>query len=341
MGSNPAHPYNELPIRYAATLNSTGQQVTLDSASGVAMNFTFANVEFGHALGFFGQQNVNIPADTLSLDLDFVNRLGGSVVFAEPKVQLAITNSLGLPITLDLDVASHDAQGGVHPLGIPPTLLPYPQTATQFGQTVQDTLTFDKNNTAIVDFLTLPKQQFTYGGQVRVNADTLATGTENFVTGTSAISADVLMELPFYFSAQGLGLTDSVDLGTSLSALDTAVQAVALRVETTTTLPLDATLALTLFDDVGQVVYTAQLPLLVSGLLNAATGLVTAPTTSTSEVSVTAAQLPAFARGRWLQLTAELGTGTAPGSSGHPVKLLSDAELSVRLGLLLDVHLEL
>jgi hypothetical protein len=341
LGSNPAHPYNELPIRYAATLNSTGQQVTLDSASGVAMNFTFANVEFGHALGFFGQQNVNIPADTLSLDLDFVNRLGGSVVFAEPKVQLAITNSLGLPITLDLDVASHDAQGGVHPLGIPPTLLPYPQTATQFGQTVQDTLTFDKNNTAIVDFLTLPKQQFTYGGQVRVNADTLATGTENFVTGTSAISADVLMELPFYFSAQGLGLTDSVDLGTSLSALDTAVQAVALRVETTTTLPLDATLALTLFDDDGQVVYTAQLPLLVSGLLDAATGLVTAPTTSTSEVSVTTAQLPAFARGRWLQLTAELGTGTAPGSSGHPVKLLSDAELSVRLGLLLDVHLEL
>ena len=341
LGSNPAHPYNELPIRYAATLNSTGQQVTLDSASGVAMNFTFANVEFGHALGFFGQQNVNSPADTLSLDLDFVNRLGGSVVFAEPKVQLAITNSLGLPITLDLDVASHDAQGGVHPLGIPPTLLPYPQTATQFGQTVQDTLNFDKNNTAIVDFLTLPKQQFTYGGQVRVNADTLATGTENFVTGTSAISADVLMELPFYFSAQGLGLTDSVDLGTSLSALDTAVQEVALRVETTTTLPLDATLALTLFDDLGQVVYTAQLPLLVSGLLDAATGLVTAPTTSTSEVSVTAAQLPAFARGRWLQLTAELGTGTAPGSSGHPVKLLSDAELSVRLGLLLDVHLEL
>jgi len=129
LGSNPAHPYNELPIRYAATLNSTGQQVTLDSASGVAMNFTFANVEFGHALGFFGQQNVNIPADTLSLDLDFVNRLGGSVVFAEPKVQLAITNSLGLPITLDLDVASHDAQGGVHPLGIPPTLLPAPRAS--------------------------------------------------------------------------------------------------------------------------------------------------------------------------------------------------------------------
>jgi hypothetical protein len=341
LGSNPTHPYNELPIRYAATLNSTGQLVTLDSASGVAMNFSFANVEFGHALGFFGQQNVNIPADTLSLDLDFVNRLGGSVVFAEPKVQLAVTNSLGLPITLDLNVASTDAQGGSHPLGIPPTLLPYPQTATQFGQTVQDTLTFDKNNTNIVDFLTLPKQQFTYGGQVRVNADTLATGTENFVTGTSAISADVLMELPFYFSAQGLGLTDSVDLGTSLNALDTAVQNVALRLETTTTLPLNATLALTLFDDLGQVVYSGQLPLLASGALDAATGLVTAPTTSTSELLVTAAQLPAFARGRWLQLTAELGTGTAPGSSGHPVKLLSDAELQVRLGLMLDVNLEL
>jgi hypothetical protein len=42
-----------------------------------------------------------------------------------------------------------------------------------------------------------------------------------------------------------------------------------------------------------------------------------------------------------MQLTAELGTGTAPGASSHPVKLLSDAELQVRLGLMLDVNLEL
>lgn len=341
LGSNPAQPYNELPIRYAATLNSTGQLVTLDSATGVAMNFNFANVDFGHALGFFGQQAVAIPADTFDLDLDFVNRLGGSVSFADPKVQLAVTNSLGLPITLGLNVASTGAQGGLHPLGIPPTVLPYPQTVTQFGQTVQDTLTFDKNNTNIVDFLTLPKQRFTYGGQVLINADTLATGTENFVTGTGAIAADVLMELPFYFTAQGLGLTDSVDLGDALSTLDTVVRAVGLRVETTTTLPLDATLALTLYDDAGQVVYTGQLPLLVSGLLDAATGLVTAPSTSTYELLVNESQIPGFSRGRWMQFTAELGTGTAPGASAHPVKLLSDATLQVRLGLSLDVHLEL
>jgi len=340
LASNLSHPYNELPIRYAATLLSTGQLVTLDSASGVAMSFTLANVEFGHAKGFFGQQSVSIPADTLSLDIDFVNRLGGSVVFAEPKVQLPITNSLGLPITLDLNVASHDALGGLSPLGIPPTLLPYPQTATQFGQTVQDTLTFDKNNTNIVDFLTLPKQRFTYGGQVLINADTLATGVENFVTGNSAIAADVLMELPFYFTAQGLGLTDSIDLGTSLRALDTVVNQLGLQLESTTTLPLNTTLSLTLFDDAGQVVFSDQLDLLVSGQLDAATGLVVAPSTNTAVLVVDASQLPNFARGRWLQLTAELGTGTAVGSSGHPVKLLSDAQLTVRLGLMLDLNLE-
>lgn len=340
LASNPSHPYNELPIRYAATLLSTGQLVTLDSASGVAMSFTLANIEFGHAKGFFGQQSVAIPTDTLSLDLDFVNRLGGSVVFAEPKVQLAITNSLGLPITLDLNVSSYDLSGTAQPLGIPPTLLPYPLTATQFGQTVQDSLTFDKSNTSIVDFLTLPKQRFTYGGQVQINADTLATGVQNFVTGTSAISADVLMELPFYFSAQGLGLTDSIDLGTSLRALDTVVNQLGLRLETTTTLPLNTTLSLTLFDDLGQVVYSDQLALLVSGQLDAVTGLVVAPSTNTAVLVVDASQVPSFARGRWLQLTAELGTGAAAGSSGHPVKLLSDAQLLVRLGLMLDFNIE-
>ena len=340
LASNPSHPYNELPIRYSATLLSTGQLVTLDSASGVAMSFTLANVEFGHAKGFFGQQSVAIPTDTLSLDLDFVNRLGGSVVFAEPKVQLAVTNSLGLPITLDLNVSSYDLSGTAQPLGIPPTLLPYPLTATQFGQTVQDTLTFDKSNTSIVDFLTLPKQRFTYGGQVQINADTLATGVQNFVTGTSAISADVLMELPFYFTAQGLGLTDSIDLGTSLRALDTVVNELGLQLETTTTLPLNTTLSLTLFDDAGQVVFSDQLDLLVSGQLDATTGLVVAPSTNTAVLVVDASQVPNFARGRWLQLTAELGTGTAAGSSSHPVKLLSDAQLLVRLGLMLDLNLE-
>lgn len=340
LASNPSHPYNELPIRYAATLLSTGQLVTLDSASGVAMSFTLANVEFGHAKGFFGQQSVAIPTDTLSLDLDFVNRLGGSVVFAEPKVQLAITNSLGLPITLDLNVSSYDLLGTAQPLGIPLTLLPYPLTATQFSQTVQDSLTFDKSNTSIVDFLTLPKQRFTYGGQVQINADTLATGVQNFVTGTSAISADVLMELPFYFSAQGLGLTDSIDLGTSLRALDTVVNQLGLQLETTTTLPLNTTLSLTLFDDAGQVVFSDQLALLVSGQLDAVTGLVVAPSTNTAVLVVDASQVPNFARGRWLQLTAELGTGAAAGSSGHPVKLLSDAQLLVRLGLMLDFNLE-
>ena len=340
LASNPSHPYNELPIRYSATLLSTGQLVTLDSATGVAMSFTLANVEFAHAKGFFGQQSVSIPTDTLSLDLDFVNRLGGSVVFAEPKVQLAITNSLGLPITLDLNVSSYDLSGTAQPLGIPPTLLPYPLTATQFGQTVQDTLTFDKSNTSIVDFLTLPKQRFTYGGQVQINADTLATGVQNFVAGTSAISADVLMELPFYFTAQGLGLTDSIDLGTTLSALDTVVNQLGLQLETTTTLPLNTTLSLTLFDEAGQVVFSDQLDLLVSGQLDAATGLVVAPSTNTAVLVVDASQVPNFARGRWLQLTGELGTGTAAGSSGHPVKLLSDAQLLVRLGLILDFNIE-
>ena len=340
LASNPSNPYNELPIRYSATLLSTGQLVTLDSATGVAMSFTLANVEFGHAKGFFGQQSVSIPTDTLSLDLDFVNRLGGSVVFAEPKVQLAISNSLGLPITLDLNVSSYDLSGTAQPLGIPPTLLPYPLTATQFGQTVQDSLTFDKSNASIVDFLTLPKQRFTYGGQVQINADTLATGVQNFVTGTSAISADVLMELPFYFTAQGLGLTDSIDLGTTLSALDTVVNELGLQLETTTTLPLNTTLSLTLFDDAGQVVFSDQLDLLVSGQLDATTGLVVAPSTNTAVLVVDASQVPNFARGRWLQLTAELGTGTAAGSSSHPVKLLSDAQLLVRLGLMLDLNLE-
>ena len=45
----------------------------------------------------------------------------------------------------------------------------------------------------------LPKDSITYGGSVNVNHDTATFGTENFVTNTSSISGDLLMEMPFLF----------------------------------------------------------------------------------------------------------------------------------------------
>ena len=61
------------------------------------------------------------------------------------------------------------------------------------------TLTFNNTNSSIVDVFTLPKDSITYGGSVNVNHDTATFGTENFVTNSSSISGDLLMEMPFLF----------------------------------------------------------------------------------------------------------------------------------------------
>ena len=334
--SNPAQPFNELPIRYSASLQSSGQLVTLDSSASIAMSFTLVNVDFAYVKGFFGQDLISIPADTIDLDLEILNKLGGSITFVQPALKIPVVNSVGVPITLTLNMASIDPQGGVHPLGAPATVLPYP-TAAQFGQTITDTVVFDKNNTTIVDFLSLPKDLFTFSGQVSVNADTVATGTDNFITSTSSIFGDVLMELPFYFTASGIGFKDSIDVQVLKDAFapEIGVSEGTLIIGSINTLPLDVNVNLNFYDVNNVLIHTEPLPLLESGVVDPNTGLVTQATNFVTRLTMDVFDIPKIYQATTLEIEAVLETTSA---GTVPVKLLSNANLQLEIAVQVELN---
>ena len=333
---DPSQNHSRLPIAVAATLVGSGNMVNIDSSDALDMTFEMTNLQFGHIKGFFGTQQITIDPGAVDLAIDFLENFDGEISFAEPSIAMAVTNSIGLPIQLVLDFNSFK-DGTAYGLNGPNYVLPFPTT---LGNTATGTLTFDNTNSSIVDVFTLPKDSITYGGSVNVNHDTATFGTENFVTNTSSISGDLLMEMPFYFTATGLGFYDT--LATDQNNLDalpagTTLESAKLLLQTTTTLPLDASLNLTFYDANWNTILVKDFGLMESGMPDA-NGIIVAPNVLDTELELDASEATAVLEA--VHITAEATMDTYNVGT-DPVKLRTDATLNLNLGVQFKVNVTL
>ena len=333
---DPSQNHSRLPIAVAATLVGSGNMVNIDSSDALDMTFEMTNLQFGHIKGFFGTQQITIDPGAVDLAIDFLENFDGEISFAEPSIAMAVTNSIGLPIQLILDFNSFK-DGTAYGLNGPNYILPYPTT---LGNTATGTLTFDNTNSSIVDVFTLPKDSITYGGSVNVNHDTTTFGTENFVTNTSSISGDLLMEMPFYFTATGLGFYDT--LATDQNNVDalpegTSLESAKLLLQTTNTLPLDASLNLTFYDANWNTILVKDFGLMESGIPDT-NGIIVAPNVLDTELELDASEATAVLEA--VHITAEATMDTYNVGT-DPVKLRTDATLNLNLGVQFKVNVTL
>ena len=334
--TDPSQDHSRLPISVSATLVGSGNQVSIDSSDALDMTFEMTNLQFGHIRGFFGTQTINIDNGSVPLSVDFLENFDGTITFSEPSISMEITNSIGLPIELALDFNSY-ANGTASSLNGPDFVLPYPIT---LGDTETGTLTFDNTNSQITDVFTLPKDSIVYGGAVNVNHDTATFGTENFVTSTSAITGDLLMELPFTITATGLAFNQTIDTSLYLSnevpdSLE--VTRIKLFMQYSTTLPLETAVALKFYDEDSNEVHIQSIDGLAGGIPNS-NGIVTSPSISDLTIDLKDADLQAVLDAKSLVLQVVMDTYNG---GSDPVKLRTDATIGISLGVQLEVSLTL
>src|SRR5210317_480713 len=333
---DPSQNHSRLPIAVAATLVGSGNMVNIDSSDALDMTFEMTNLQFGHIKGFFGTQQITIDPGSVDLAIDFLDNFEGSISFAEPSISMDVTNSIGLPIELVLDFASYK-DGIAYALNGPNYVLPYPTT---LGNTATGTLTYDNTNSSIVDVFTLPKDSIVYGGEVNVNHDTLTYGTDNFVTNSSSISGNLLMEMPFYFTASGLGFSDTLATNQSNSnALpeEATLESAKLLLQTTTTLPLDASITLKFYDVNWIQIHTINMGIMESGTPDAS-GIINTPNVLSTEVALNAADAKSVLDAVHIIAEASMETYNA---GNDPVKLRTDAFIDLNLGVELEVKYQL
>ena len=333
---DPSQNHSRLPIAVAATLVGSGSMVNIDSSDALDMTFEMTNLQFGHIKGFFGTQQITIDPGAVDLAIDFLENFDGEISFAEPSIAMAITNSIGLPIELVLDFNSFK-DGTAYGLNGPNYVLPYPSS---LGSTETGTLTFNNTNSSIVDVFTLPKDSITYGGSVNVNHNTATFGTENFVTNSSSISGDLLMEMPFYFTATGLGFYDTLATDQDNSSVlpeNAGIESAVLLLQTTSTLPLDASLNLKFYDANWNTILVKDLGLMESGIPDA-NGIITAASVLDSELELNALEASSVLDA--VHITAEATMDTYNVGS-DPVKLRTDATLVINLGVQFKINVTL
>jgi hypothetical protein len=333
---DPSQNHSRLPIAVSATLVGSTNMVTVDSSDALDMTFEMANLQFGHIKGFFGSQQIDIDPGKVDLNIDFLDNFDGTISFAEPSISMDITNSIGLPIELSLDFSSF-SNGTGYSLNGPKYVLPYPNS---LGNTATGTLTFDNSNSSIVDVFTLPKDSIVYGGEVNVNHDVATYGTDNFVTSSSSISGDLLMEMPFYFTASGLSFGDTLatDMDNANALPEGAtLESAKILLQTTTSLPLDANVQIKFYDASWNEVMMKDLGLMESGTPDAA-GIITTANVLDSELALDATEALTLLNAKHIIAEASMNSYNA---GNDPVKLRTDATLKLDLGIQLQVKYEL
>lgn len=157
------------------------------------VSITFSGYDFSRIEGkVVKAEGINIDRDHFNIDIDFLNEIGGDFKFTDPRMELVLRNKgIGLPVAVDMIFAGQgkEEQRDSLKLTAPLTFEGNPDIA----QTKPVSQTVDKDNSTIVDFLSLPPQgDVYYWGHVELNPD----GEDNVIYKDGALDMDVNISVP-------------------------------------------------------------------------------------------------------------------------------------------------
>ena len=284
-----------------------------------------------------------LNVDSIDLNLKVYNKLmGGSFYFENPKMNVIVTNSIGmkLDITLTILDAWSPINGWMNIVldgtSAPITFTPSPAYPAIPGISAVTTYIYDETNSNIKNFLALAPKYLYYAVKGIINAPPVI--FPNFVTDTSRFSVEVEIELPLYGTANFLTIGDTIPFQLGIndpSDTDVVVTSAVFVINTYNGFPVNTRMQLDFVDFNGVIVdslfYAGQELVMAAAPLGPAPVLrVTGRTHQVTEVAVDKARLDKIATATELIVRGELTTtnnGTAL------VKIYSDYTIEIKLAV--------
>ena len=318
-----SRPFNRFPITFSASLPENNQMVAFDSSNRFTANFKIQNIKLASVQGYLGQQNYIIDPDSVDINLDFLKKLKGELILDDPKLILSYKNSFGIPLQINTDfVAINSENGSRKNLNLDTISFLYPSTP---GQSVNGTVTVDKSNSSIVDFLSLRPTQINFSGNVLTNPEGKHT---DFVSRDAQFNADAEIRIPFILHANQLQFSDTIsDL--RISKDDFPIQSGSIQAKIINGFPFKIKIQLSFPDSIsGQTLTTLDFGTIASALVDN-NGKVTKAVLSKINVDITKDFFNKVAKANSGILHVETTTfnnGTVP------VQLYSDYNAKVSVG---------
>jgi len=313
-----------------------------------APNYINFPVGIGILNNYTNSDTLNLPVDSIGLNLEIYNNLiNGTFSFENPKLDVIVTNSIGIPIGINLMIleAWSPINGTtfikLNNLTAPIPLSPSPGYPLVPGNSEVTIYSYDKNNSNLNAILANTPKYIRYSAQGITNVPPT---TPNFITDSSQFSVEMKLELPLHGSVNFLTLGDTIPfkIGVNNTSGDDLIVAEAVFViNTYNDFPVDVNLQL-LFLDSNQIILdslydTGTERILSSALIGPAPELRTYKRTHTvTEIQVTKNRLDRIAQATEVIIKGQLSTT----NSGIPlVKIYSDYELEIKLAVRAKIKL--
>ena len=231
-----------------------------DDDNNVKVTIGFNNQNFDAIYGYIGQYKIDIPKDTVHLDI-FDKAFKGSMYFEDPSFILKIHNSLGVPIrmyfgdTLETFSIVDGGQNYNYPFPGSDSLdIKYPATVGDiaYQEVVYDVNTFPEMQDMIGHN---PKfMSFTVSGKTNPDADLAISNT---ITDLDRFDVDLQLKLPLWgYGDYSLVDTIGLDIESNYEDLSKNFKEANLRLIFDNFLPLDTYMQVLLTDDDYKVIDT-------------------------------------------------------------------------------------
>lgn len=206
----------------------------------------FTDMEFAYIKGFFGDQVVALPPQTIEVSVFSSSLNDATVSFAQPQLSMTAVNDYGVPCEVTFSVLRARKGTSTLPLQISPSSPFVLQAPAQLGQSATTPVTIT-NQQAVINF---GPEQLEYTASARINKG-LSSGV-NFMADTSKLRVTLNTEIPLYGKISGITVIDTLDVDLS-DISRTKVGDASFKVTAQNELPLDAYIQIYLLDSEFQV----------------------------------------------------------------------------------------
>jgi len=253
--ADPTFPYNRIPYDYSLTVYASSGYINYSSSDHINMKITLDNLEFKSITGDFGKRVIKIDPDVFDMNVDLLSKIDGSFKLANPKLELIIRNSIGMPGSVSLNFTASDKDGKTASLNPPVFDIHVPANINAGIAT--GSIVFDKGNSNIVNFIALPPtSEISYIGQVDFNKSNQAITplNPNFLDVDATFAIDMVMDLPLELQISNLAFKDTTGIsGGGYDKIETAE----LILNARNGIPLDVDLQLFFVDTISKIQYGA------------------------------------------------------------------------------------
>jgi len=228
---------------------------TFDEAIQIEMEFK--NVQLKGATGYFGEYSFSGNDSVAIESIDLFP--GATMLFFEPELTMSFTNSIGVPIFLDLDLESVNSQGTFHET-VSNFAIDYPAPKVYPRERPSTLLISPKPE---VPFIEIPSNTFIIGAESTIASTPIQSGgVPNFVQKGEDLSADIAILQRSKFAISGLGITDTISTGELLDTSTTDnIESISLIYSGLSTIPLDVVVQLEFADANFDILFTDTLRL--------------------------------------------------------------------------------